>query len=66
MASPVQQLMVKEVDRKQFLLYMGAVVLALTGVSGFIKALTEPRGGSSMGSYGGTGYGNGATKDEQP
>ena len=40
MTSPVQKLMAKEIDRKQFLLHAGAVVLALSGVSGLIKALS--------------------------
>jgi hypothetical protein len=57
MTSPVQRLMEKEVDRKQFLLHTGAVVLTLTGVSGLIKALTEPTGGGSVSGYGASSYG---------
>ena len=57
MASPVQKLMAKEIDRKQFLLHAGAVVLALTGVSGLVKTLTEPSTRSSTGGYGSSTYG---------
>jgi hypothetical protein len=57
MTGPVQKLMAKEIDRKQFLLHTGAVVLTLTGVSGLIKALTEPTTGSSAGGYGASSYG---------
>jgi hypothetical protein len=57
MSSPIHRLMAKEVDRKQFLLHTGAVVLTLTGVSGLIKALTEPTTGSSAGGYGSSPYG---------
>ena len=58
MTSPVQKLMTKEIDRKQFLLHTGAVALTLTGVSGIIKALTsEPSTGSSNGGYGASSYG---------
>ena len=57
MASPVQKLMAKEVDRKQFLLHAGAVVLTLTGVSGLIKALTDPTTRESGRGYGSGSYG---------
>ena len=61
MATPVQTLMAKEVDRKQFLLHVGAAVLTLTGVSGMIKALTEPATGSPSG-YGASSYGGSSTQ----
>ena len=54
-------LLPKEMDRKQFLQHVGAGVLAVVGVSGLIKALTDPHkqrsktsSGFGMGSYGGT------------
>jgi hypothetical protein len=58
MTAPVQKLMAKELDRGQFLLHTGAVVLTLAGVSGLIKAVTQPTtgdpvGGDSSSSYGG-------------
>ena len=49
--------MAKEVDRKQFLLHAGAVVLTLTGVSGLIKALTDPTTRESGRGYGSGSYG---------
>jgi hypothetical protein len=64
MASPVQKLMAKEIDRKQFLLHAGAVVLALTGVSGLVKTLTEPATRSSAGGYGSSTYGG--RKEDRP
>ena len=56
MTSPIQKLMAQEVDRKQFLLHAGAVILALTGVSGLIKALTEPTSNPTDG-YDSSAYG---------
>ena len=50
----------EDMDRKQFLQHVGAGVLAVVGVSGLIKALTDPHeqrskvsSGFGMGSYGG-------------
>jgi hypothetical protein len=39
---PIQQLLETEMDRKEFLAYMGATALAVTGVSGLLKVLTQP------------------------
>lgn len=40
-------LLSKKVTRKEFLLHVGFVLLALTGVSGMLKILADPRSASS-------------------
>jgi hypothetical protein len=57
MIAAVQKVMVTEIDRKQFLLRAGAVVLTLTGVSGLIKAVTQPITGDPVGGDGSSSYG---------
>jgi len=54
----VDDLLSQEVDRKQFLIQSGGLVLALVGVSGLLKTLTEAskspvRVGYGSGNYGG-------------
>lgn len=50
-----EDLFSQEVDRREFLAYLGATVLAITGVSGLLRTLTRsPRSkGYGAGSYGG-------------
>ena len=61
MASVFDELFEKKLDRKEFLAHMGAAGLALIGVSGLIKSLTDPHGhkniSQSSGGYGGSPYG---------
>lgn len=38
----LQQLLDAEMDRKEFLMYLGASVLAVAGVSGLIRSVTAP------------------------
>lgn len=45
-------------NRKEFLGYIGAAVLAVVGVSGMIKALLHHEGGSKSSSSVGGGYGS--------
>ena len=63
MTDPIQKLMAKEVDRKQFLLHIGAAVLTVAGVSGILKALTEPISGTGGAGYGSSPYGGGQDSD---
>ena len=49
----LQLLLKKEMDRKEFLLYMGSTALALTGVTGILHTLT----GSTHSRVTGNGYG---------
>ena len=53
---PIQQLLEAEMDRKEFLAYLGAALLAITGISGLAKSLapTKPQAKSNKK----TGYGN--------
>ena len=53
----VDDLLGQEVDRKRFLIQSGGVVLALVGVSGVLKALTEAPKPSSRLGYGSGNYG---------
>ena len=54
---PLQQLLEIEMDRKEFLLHMGGAILAIFGVSSFVRALTLPREQNTASSNR-TGYGN--------
>ena len=54
---PLNELLKKEVDRKEFLLYAGLILLAITGVSGALKNISlitkEPKQkGFGSGPYG--------------
>lgn len=37
----VASLLEKEMDRKEFLVFLGIVLLAVTGISGFLKTTTH-------------------------
>ncbi len=39
---PLQQLLETEMDRKEFLAYIGAALLAVIGISGMLKSLAPP------------------------
>lgn len=54
---PVQELFETEMDRKEFLLYVSASILAVVGISNLIKALTPTKKPSRKSGYGGTPYG---------
>lgn len=41
---PLNKLLDKKMDRKEFLTHIGAVVVAVSGAAAIIKNLTEPRG----------------------
>lgn len=41
-ANPFQQLLSKEFTRGEFLLHLGLLFLAVTGVSSFLRTLSEP------------------------
>jgi hypothetical protein len=62
MASIFDELLKKELDRKEFLAYLGAAGLSLIGVTGLINSLTDPHAhkrasrlsdGYNDGAYGG-------------
>jgi len=55
---PLNNLLQKEVDRKEFLTHVGAGALAVIGVTSLLKALGEDNKTSSAG-YGGSSYGGG-------
>lgn len=60
---PLQKVLEAEVDRKEFLLYLGASILAVTGFAGITKTLLEknqfkqPKGRERAGGYGNSPYG---------
>lgn len=56
--TPLSQLLVREMNRKEFLLYVAAVFLALTGISGLIKIVSNPHN-NQRGSKPSTGFGSG-------
>jgi hypothetical protein len=54
---PLQKLMAKKVNRKEFLLYFGLLLITVTGVSGVLKSLSQigqekPTNGFGSGGYG--------------
>lgn len=55
---PIQKLLETEMDRKEFLLYLGASLLAVAGVSGLLRSLapSEKQGTTHTNSK--VGYGN--------
>lgn len=53
----VDDLLSQEVDRKQFLVQSGGLVLALVGVTGLLKSLTEVSKSSTRVGYGSGNYG---------
>ncbi len=56
---PVQQLLETEMDRKEFLAYLGASILAVVGISGLAKTLLPTANKqSSAQSNKKVGYGN--------
>jgi len=54
---PLNQLLEKEVDRKEFLLYLGFILLALTGVSGVLKNISSITQGKQQKGFGSGPYG---------
>lgn len=54
---PVQELFETEMDRKEFLLYVSASILAVVGISGLIKSLAPTKKQSRKSGYGGSPYG---------
>ena len=39
----LSQLLSQELTRKQFLLYLGLLLLTVTGVTGLVKTLSDPK-----------------------
>ena len=54
---PLNQLLEKEVDRKEFLLYAGLILLTITGVSGVLKNVTSITQGKQHQGFGAGPYG---------
>lgn len=55
---PIQELLETEMDRKEFMAYVGATALAVFGVSGLLKAITQNSPTTKKDSgYGGSAYG---------
>jgi hypothetical protein len=61
---PIQQLLGKEMSRREFLAHLGAGALTIVGVSGLVKTLVDLGGhkgqhsGFGSGSYGGSAKNN--------
>jgi len=54
---PLNQLLEKEVDRKEFLVYAGVLLLTVTGVSGVLKNVSAITNGKTEKGFGGGPYG---------
>ena len=57
MANRMHDLLGREVDRKQFLIEAGGLTLAILGISGLIRALTEAGTPTRTQGYGSASYG---------
>ncbi|TAK89150.1 hypothetical protein EPO04_03565 [Patescibacteria group bacterium] len=57
MAKLLDDVLSQEMDRKEFLVRVGAGAMALVGISGMIKGLTGTMGGGQVNGYGSGSYG---------
>lgn len=53
-----QEILGKELSRKEFLSYVAAAILAASGVYGLLKSFKLPMNSGSVVGYGGGDYGN--------
>lgn len=61
---PLHELLSTNMNRREFLVHVGGVLLAVVGVSGLVRKITDPFSSSKksqakLGSYGGSTYGGG-------
>lgn len=61
MSAPVKKLLATQMSRKQFLLHIGGVALAVTGAAGLMRALTSLNTPQRTEGYGSTPYGGNVT-----
>lgn len=61
-SKPIKNLLSQEMDRRQFLGFLGAAVLVVTGVSGVVGGLSRLSGKSGSGGYGASAYGGSPAK----
>lgn len=54
----IQQLLEADMDRKEFLMYLGASVLAVVGVSGLLRSISAPLEKPAKASQNKAGYGS--------
>jgi hypothetical protein len=59
---PLQDLMTKDMNRKEFLAHVGGAMLAVIGITGIVKKLADPYGKTTSnvaatGGYGSSAYG---------
>lgn len=54
----IQQLLEADMDRKEFLVYLGASVLAVVGVTGLLRSISVPLEKQSKASQNRAGYGS--------
>ena len=57
MSSNLQKLLDKEIDRKQFMSYLGAGILSVVGMGGLVKSLLDLNSKPSGSLYGKAKYG---------
>lgn len=50
-------LLAKQMDRREFLLHVGLVLLAVTGISSIVKIVTNPKGETPKTGFGAGPYG---------
>ena len=54
---PLNQLLETEMDRKEFLLYAGLIILTITGISGVLKNVSSITQGKQQNGFGVGPYG---------
>jgi len=55
--TPLNELLETEVDRKEFLIYAGLILLAVTGISGALKNISSISQGKQQKGFGSGPYG---------
>lgn len=63
---PINSLLARDMDRREFLAHAGAATLAVIGVSGLIRALTDPNHAKKSNGYGSSAYGGGESSVRRP
>ncbi len=56
-ATPLNELLNKEVDRKEFLIYTGLILLTITGIPGVMKNVLNVINGKQQKDFGSGPYG---------
>ena len=59
---PLDRLLTKDVDRREFLTHIGAAGLGIIGITSLLKALNDSQSKTTSSGYGSSAYGGGDSK----